>query len=641
MNAQRIQQTVTVISFCSLAATAAHADVATEPEGPVYELEPFVVVATRTPLSLDRVSPSVSYISAEQMEFWQDQQLTDVLARENGMTVVTSGGKGAQTSLFTRGTESNHTAFFLDGRRINSGFGNQYDLERIPVQNLQSVQVQRGASSVNYGSSGIGGVVDLRTRSGFNAEGVDATIGGEAGSNDTYSADGSLATSGERWAISAGASLLTTENERENDDYDAISFIARADYILAENLNFELISQYTETEKELPNSRVSPTLEDEQDTTSWMISPGLKYATDELTVHLFYARSKSEIDLYQIRSAFDAFWTYLGDFPIENEIEVETDELSLQADYSVTDDLLLTSGLLYRNDDASNSNLEFDPLVEPAPYSNRFEQFGVFGQAIWRITEALEVRGGVRWDDFSDFDNKTTGSGEILYTFIDWDLTFFGKIASSYAPPGAADIAFDSDPVNTPLEPEESISYELGARQSLLGGDLVLTVLGFRNEIDELLDYTYDPLTFSFDTINVKEATTQGVELSADYQMFSALRLGAGYTYLDTEDEDSGARLLRRPRHTLQLAATVDATDALRFGVQGYGYFDSADTDPEAFTRIAGDDYFIANIVADWAVTEAWMLIGRVENLFDKEYEPAAGFPALGRAGYLGMQYSF
>lgn len=662
MNLRGIQQTLHKTAFATACLGAvsfgyAQKETSDEVEDPVYELEPFVVVATRTPLSLDRVSPSVSYISAEQMEFWQDQQLIDVLTRENGMTVVSNGGKGAQTSLFTRGTESNHTAFFIDGRRINSGFGNQYDLERIPVQNLDSVQVLRGASSVNYGSSGIGGVIDLRTRSGFDSDEVDAMVGGEIGSNDTYMGEASMATSDENWAVSIAASVLTTDNERENDAYDRASITNRIDFIFTENLSFELIGQYTETEKGLPNNRVSPKLEDEQDTTSWMISPGVKYATDELTVHFFYARSKSQIELSQIRTAYDMFFTPLGDFPLENEIEVETDELSLQADYSLSDDILLITGLLYRNDDASNSNLEFDPLADPTPYSNRFEQFGIFGQAIWGVTEALEIRGGVRWDDFSDFDSKTTGSVDVLYTFLDQDLTIFGKVATSYAPPGASDIAFDADTTSTPLEPEESISFEIGARKSFLEGDLVVTVLGFRNEIDELLDFVYDPSTFSFDSVNVEEATTEGVELQVDYAVTERCDIRFGYTYLravaDYQDDPrtafvfgspdpaSDVRLARRPRHSLNLGVSCQITDALRAGFQGSGYFDRKDIDPETYVLTDGDDYFVADLVVDWAIAENWKLTGRVENLFDKEYEPAAGFPALGRASFLGAQYSF
>ena len=102
----------------------------------VYNLEDFVVVATRTPLQLDRVSPSVSFIPVDEIEFWQDRSLNDALIREAGMVTVSSGSKGAQSSFFTRGSNSDHTTFFWDGRRLNTGFGNQYGLERLSLNNV-------------------------------------------------------------------------------------------------------------------------------------------------------------------------------------------------------------------------------------------------------------------------------------------------------------------------------------------------------------------------------------------------------------------------------------------------------------------------------------------------------------------------
>ncbi|MGK0177091.1 MAG: vitamin B12 transporter, partial [Lentimonas sp.] len=125
---------------------------------PEFELPPYVAVVTRTPLPLDKVSPSVSYISEAEMIQNQDRSIVDVLARQPGVIINTSGTKGGLSSLFMRGTNSDHTGFFLDGRRLNPGFSNQFDLEFLSIDNLSSVEVQRGASSVNYGSAGIGGV---------------------------------------------------------------------------------------------------------------------------------------------------------------------------------------------------------------------------------------------------------------------------------------------------------------------------------------------------------------------------------------------------------------------------------------------------------------------------------------------------
>ena len=639
----------------SLSAEAIESDAATN-----QELLPYVVVATRTPLGLDRVSPSVSYISAEEMKLWQGRALSDVLTQEAGMVVVSSGAKGAQTSLFTRGTNSDHTAFFLDGRRLNSGFGNQYGLERLPLDNLISVQIQKGASSVNYGSSGIGGVVDLRSRSAFDVDGNTATLSGEAGSNDYAGGAFSTAFSEERLGVSVSGSALTTENERKNDDYKYEGVSSRIDYLLTDTLSLEFVGQYDYTEKELPGSTVAPSPFDEQSSEDWLVSPGIRYATDELTVHVFYSHSESHIDLYQEKGAYDEFGNYLGDFPVSNDSEVKSDEVNLQVDYSASDDLLITTGMVYRNDDVTNSNLNiFNPLEDAIPYSETFEQAGVYTQLLWLLGD-LELRAGLRYDDYSEFDEQTTGNLEVVYQLESINAALFSKVATSYAPPGAADIAFDSNlffsDASTQLEPEESTSYEIGWRQSLLGDKLAYSLVFFHNDIDQLIDFVFDPMTFNSDAINVEEATTEGFEFQATYTGIKGLELALGYTYMtavaDQQDDPRTAfvfgapdaaqnvRLARRPRHLLQLSAIYQFTEDFSAGVQGVGHFDREDFSP-VFVLEDAEDYFVVGLVADWQVNDVWSIFARVENLLDESYAPAAGFPSLGRTGYIGARLSF
>ena len=113
---------------------------------------------------------------------------------------------------------------------------------------------------------------------------------------------------------------------------------------------------------------------------------------------------------------------------------------------------------------------------------------------------------------------------------------------------------------------------------------------------------------------NISKANTQGLELNADYAAFDFLSFGIGYTYLDTEDKDTGRRLLRRPRHTVQVSAVADLTDDIRTGLTGTGYHDSTEFGDE------GDDYFLVDFVVDWQLSDQWVLFGRVDNLLDKEY---------------------
>ena len=588
-------------------------------------LRPYIVVATRTPLNPDRVSPSVTYIGEAALEDRHYRDVTDALFDQPGLNLAWFGTKGSATSLFIRGTESNHTSLFLDGRRLNPAFGNQFNLEHLSVGNLGSVQLKRGPSSVQYGSSGIGGVIDLRTRSAPAEEGVQGTVEAEAGSNEFRR--GAVAARGKSGALgfSLGAGAGSAENERPNDAYERASARARFDYALSERWGLEFVGQYVDAEKELPGSVVSPTAEDRQETTNWLASPGLRYATDELSAHLFYARSRSRTDV------FDA-----GGF--SNRLEVESDEVRLQVDLSAAENLLLTSGAVYREDRAFNSDISF--FGPPESFAQTFEQTGVYGKAVWRASDRIEVRGGVRHDSYSEFDDQTTGSLEGILKFPEHALTLFAKAGTAYAPPSASDIAFDSEAGGTPLQPEESVSYELGVRKNLFGERLRLSAVVFRNDIDELLDFRTLP-GFVFDTFNVKEARTEGVETSAEWDVNDRLTLNAAYTYLSAEDLDEDERLLRRPRHTVQAGASYAFADTLSGTIRAVGYFDRRDTDPATFAAFDAGDYVVVRGSAEWVLNAEWTVFARVENLFDREYAPIAGYPALGRSGYLGARFSF
>ncbi len=636
-------------------ASLAVASLATaDPASKVYDLKDFVVVDTRTPISLDRASPSVDLISAEEMAKWQDQSITDALSRTPGMVLWSIGSAGSLTSISTRGTESNHTGFFLDGRRMNPGFGNQYDVEFLPLDNLGSLEVQRGASTVNFGTSGIGGVINARSRSAMGLKAPELAVTAELGANSHRQGRVTAAVGTEQMGLSVAASTLTTDNERAHDGYTKSSFVGRFDMALTDRLTFELLGTAFDTEKELPGPIVAPKLFDVEETNSWLISPGLRWLTDELSVHLFYSRAERRSDIFAVNSAFDFMVfpaVYLGDFPISNEIDVISDEVDLQVDYSISDGILLTTGLSYRNDVVRNTNLNtFSPLNPPTPYGESFQQWGFYGLISWQLSEAFELRGGVRYDDYSEYDDELTGNVTFIYNLPKADASVFVKVANAYAPPSAVDLAYDSD-FTTPLNAEESKSYEVGFRHRLKDGRLEYSVVLFRNDIDQLL--SFEPSTF--DTFNIEKSKTEGLEFSLQYQACDWLLLGGGYTYLIAESERlndprtggfvadpaKGVPLARRPKHLLQLSAFVELTEQLSWGLQAVGQFDREDIDPVSFLQVPAEDFFVVRLVANWEIDAHWSVQGRVENLLDESYASAAGYPALGRAGYLGLRYEF
>ncbi len=641
-------------AFAGTSALALTALTATLPAATTVELEPMVVVSTRTPLGLDRVTPSVSYVSAEQIATWQDRQLTDTLRREPGMTLWSNGGLGSISSLSVRGTESNHTAMFIDGRRLSPGFGNQYDIEFLSPANASSVEIQRGPSSVQYGSSNIGGVIDTRLQSGLGAGAATGKLFSEIGSHDYRQAGIQTRLGNETAGFSFSGTTQSSENDRPNDGFDQNLFSSRFDYVINDRLQLELVTLGFDNRKELPGSTGNPSPYDQQDTSSWLISPGVRYLSDELSAHLFYSRAERNSDIFEVNAAYDYSGfppTHLGDFPISNRIEVISDELNLQIDYSLPGDSLLTLGTVFRNDEILNSNLNtYSPLDPATPFEESFQQLGLFGQLLWMLGDDTELHLGVRHDDYSDFDGETTGNLTLVHHLRDSGTSLFAKIATSYAPPSAVDLAYDYD-TSTPLNAERSKSYELGIRQSLLDDKLKGSIVLFRNEIDDLL--SYEPSTY--DTFNIEQATTQGIETSISYQATDKLELALGYTYLQatadrlddprtggfTADPANDVPLARRPRHLAQASASYRFTDDFRAGIQAVGQFHREDINPASYLQEQAEDFVILRLISSWKLNDDWSLSGRIENLLDEAYSSAAGYPALGRTAYFGADYSF
>ena len=606
-------------------------------KGPEMEhvLNPYVVVATRTPLPLERVSPSVEYIDRKEMDNWQDFHLTDVLARQPGINLKTNGAKGAVASLFLRGANSDQTALFLDGRRMNRTMSGQYDLEFLNVDNLSSVQIQKGASSVNYGSSGIGGVIDLQSRSTLGQSAQNGSLQLEAGANDFRRANLQYEISTADWGLSLSQSQVLTDNERANDRLESNASNFRFDARLAPNLTAELLAQYAWNEKGTPGTISYPTLKAFTESESWLLSPGLRYEGNQYEVHAFYSREYFRLD-------------HSYNWGGQDKSRLTTDEFNLQVDYLGIDRLTLSTGVLHR----------YEHIRKPGSYLEKMRQSGIFSQALWQIDDHLELRGGLRYDRFSDYDNDWSWNLEAIYFVPETELSCFAKIATAYSPPTGIDLAYDANKdannnnINTPLEPEESLSYEIGLRQTLLDKKLEWTAVLFRSEIENLIHYVSYPTLpgpiYPSDTYNAKNATLEGAEFSIDYRLNPQLAFNLGYTYLTaladkyiaSKSDFESLRLAYRPRHLLQVSARYQPNENLNLGLSAVSQMDRERDLWQNYNQ-STEDYIVLNLVSEYRLNDSVSLLARMDNLLDEDYALSHEYPALGRSLYLGARLKF
>ena len=132
-------------------------------------LEPVVVTATRTESPAGEVLASVDLIRRDDLVRMPAADLGDALRFVPGVEVARLGGPGQQTSLFLRGTESNHVLVLVDGLRINPGTIGTAAIQNVAPEFVERVEIVKGPRSTLYGSDAIGGVINIITRRGADA----------------------------------------------------------------------------------------------------------------------------------------------------------------------------------------------------------------------------------------------------------------------------------------------------------------------------------------------------------------------------------------------------------------------------------------------------------------------------------------
>src|SRR5690606_17873098 len=139
---------------------------ATPTDGQVRGHEEIIVTATRTPVALADSLASVTLISRDELDARQPLDLVDVFSQTASLDISRSGGPGSATSLYTRGTANGHTLILVDGQRVSSATLGSANFQFLNPDQIERIEVVRGAHSSLYGSEAIGGVIQVFTRDG-------------------------------------------------------------------------------------------------------------------------------------------------------------------------------------------------------------------------------------------------------------------------------------------------------------------------------------------------------------------------------------------------------------------------------------------------------------------------------------------
>jgi vitamin B12 transporter len=593
-----------------LAATQSRAqDTLVEDE--VGVLQEVVVSASRAPQEWRQTSSSVSVVSLEEMSVTQVPDLKSSIGQQSGVSVIATGAVGGDTSIYIRGAYPHHTLLVVDGVRMNDRSASYGAfMAGSGMQGIDRIEVLRGAQSTLYGSAAMGGVVLMNTSKGTSDLRGGVELSG--GSFETRSASGAITGSAGRLGFSLSAGLFETANERDFNDYDNTSYSARVSYDISDSLEIGVTYRKQDATFQTPGSLV-------------YYSPGTAETGNELGTAYLEWRTTDTLTTKFVFGYHERDYDWIDDSGVSSQVN-ERKIYEWQTAWAPMSGLSIVVGANYEESEYQiNENLSGDEILAG------------FVSGTVDVTDTVTLTAGVRYDDF-----ETVGSATTWRTGFAWMATPDTKVRATYgtgfAAPGSSDrygVPAWSQLPNPELRPEESTGWDIGIDQSFLGGTLAVSVTYFENKFEDLIDWVYtDYATYTGMYQNRSSAKTNGVELGLTAQPLDAWHLRFGYTYMEGKDGETGERLNRRPRNSIDASTWVNVTDNLTFGfgVRGmYGRTDSAGP---------MEDCTIARAFASYQLGQL-AIKARVENLFDEEYQEVYGYPALTRGYYGSVEWSF
>lgn len=589
-----------------------------------------IVTPTRTPLPADKIVADTSVITADDIRRSQAPDLPSVLRKLAGVEIVQSGGVGQQTSIFMRGTNSDHVLILVDGVRIDSATTGTTALDQLMLDQIDHIEVVRGNASSLYGSGAIGGVIQIFTKHGKGQPALNASAG--VGSHNARR--GSAGYSGQ-----VGGTGFDVQVSRYKTD--GVS-----------SLNPNLVPTANPDADGYNNTSVSANLSQEID------------ADNKLSASFFQSHANVQFD--------NAFNLNVGDsnnsvanlnkFSLASENRLSSWWLSNLQWAQGTDDFKtylngqpdLANGYFYRTENRQltwQNTLTLNDSNSLVLGAQRLHQ-QVASDTLYTQTQRTAnaffagysgrfgphaLQASVRQDRYSDFGAANTGSLGYGYSLnAAWRVTV--SHATAFKAPTFNDLYYPLSfgyQGNPNLQPERSHNSEAGLHYEHDGQRV--DAVYFYNNINNMIAINGAGST----VINVNRARIRGGELMYAGQ-FGNTGLHAALTSQSPRDAVTGQPLLRRATLFGNAGVTQQWGDwSLAADWRHSNSRQDRYTDPVSFVTSVKtlDSYNVFDLAADYRLAQDWKLRLSARNLTNQNDSAIYGYNPLGRVFFASIDY--
>ena len=573
-------------------------------------LEPITVTANRAPSSNVLVANTV--ITRADIERLQITDLPNLLARQSGIDLAVTGGIGKTSSIFMRGTNSDHVLILVDGVKWHSATLGTPSIQDFPVEQIERIEIVRGPRSGLYGAEALGGVIQIFTRQG--QQELKPYIKASYGTHDSKQIAAGV--SGGNNATTYNLSLnhqstegidAKTDSNPDKDGYRNNSLSARLQHHLTRSLSLGFNFLRADARNEYDgfvagNDYYADSIQQTMGADiAWNVSDNW-----QINTQIAESRDKSQNFTNSISSG--VFNTRYRFASIINSIKI-ADKHTLNVGVDYGDDTVEST-----TDYAENSR-------------NNKAIFTSWQGQVDKHSWLLSVR----HDNNEAFGSHNTGSAE-WGVWLQDNVQFSLNYGTAFKEPTFNDLYW---PVgfffqgNPDLQPEKSNSFSMNIKGYQSWGSWGLHT--YKTSIRNLIVYQFS----QSQNVNVDRASISGIEFEANTSL-AGWDITFNATALDPEDEITGNILPRRAKRlaNLHIDKYWGAWSAgTSWKISSYRYDNASNT-----TRLGG--FGVVDLRAGYQLDKNWLVQMSVSNLFDKDYQTVKNYNSLDRMGMITLSYT-
>lgn len=596
--------------------------------------ETMVVTANRFEQSAGQVTATVDIVTKEQIDNLQIKSLQEALSLLPGVQIAQNGGRGQSSSVFIRGTASNQAIVLYNGVRIGSATTGSANFSAIPLSGVERIELVKGARAAVYGADAIGGVINIITSSGADADSGNVQIG--AGTDNYRQGAASVSSK-----VGESSWINMSVNTEASDGFDVVGTGPAQpddDGYSRQDLTFEVGTNFSpewsakvmgfyhkgtaeyESYEDYSTKKLSP---DEQESTLFNYAAVVAYKGEKYRTTLSVSSNRDDSN------------NKGGELPGSHLI-TERQALNWLNSYQASQSLSFHAGLDLTKDSVADSKIWSSNTYKKYDGTSR-KNNAAFASAFFEYS-GLQLEASVRHDDNEVYGGKSTwqlGAGYLLNE--NWRVVASGGTA--FRAPTYNDL-FWPGYGNKDLKPEESLNIEAGVE---FFSDLAdVRIVGYSNKITNLVSYQSKG-----EALKNSDATIRGIEVSSQFNT-GVVSHSVSLDFLDHNnkvnvasfpqpDDIQDRELARRANFAAKWLVSYEYNDwrgDLSYQYQGKRYDDAKNT-------IELDPYSLVNFTLAYQLTEQWKLRAKVENLFNEQYQTADKYETQDRAYYLNASYQF